>query len=180
MRNKYMLIIPFVIFAAIAVILWRGIALDPRNLPSALIDKEVPSFQLTTLKGQQLSEKNLRGEISLLHIWATWCVSCRQEHSLLMSLAKKCQMPIYGMLYKDSASNAQQWLRHLGNPYKKLSIDEIGKVAIDLGVYGTPETFLIDKQGIIRHKYAGMLNEAIWQKQFAPLIEKLAPGTKKC
>ena len=135
--------------------LWKGLSLDPHKLPSALLNKSVPQFQLSTVQdsGQMFTDRNLHGQISLLNVWATWCSSCREEHPVLMDIERDYQIPIYGFDYKDQRISAIQWLQQLGNPYTLIGFDNSGSVAIDWGVYGTPETFIIDKNGIIRYKF---------------------------
>jgi cytochrome c biogenesis protein CcmG/thiol:disulfide interchange protein DsbE len=165
---------PLVVFAALAALLYRGLALDPHKVPSPLVGKATPAFTLSELKDddKQLSEADFRGKVSLLNVWATWCVSCRAEHPLLMQLAQQ-GVKIYGLDYKDTREDATRWLNRFGDPYIANAFDADGRVGIDWGVYGTPETFVIDQQGIIRHKHIGPLTEDAIQQEILPLIRKL-------
>jgi cytochrome c biogenesis protein CcmG/thiol:disulfide interchange protein DsbE len=165
---------PLVIFLALAALLYKGLALDPRLVPSPLIDKPVPEFTLPQLEqpDRQFSHLDLRGKVSLVNVWATWCVACRSEHPVLMRLAQQ-GIPIYGLDYKDTRDDARRWLLQYGDPYVVNGFDEHGRVGIDWGVYGTPETFLVDKQGIIRYKRVGPMTMDIFNQDILPLIEKL-------
>lgn len=165
---------PLVLFLALAALLYKGLALNPREVPSPLIGKPAPEFTLPELKdtSRQLSHTDFQGKVSLLNVWATWCVSCRAEHPLLMQLARQ-GVAIYGLDYKDSREDAQRWLQRFGDPYVANAFDADGRVGIDWGVYGTPETFVIDQQGIIRHKHIGPLTEEAIQREILPLIQQL-------
>jgi cytochrome c biogenesis protein CcmG/thiol:disulfide interchange protein DsbE len=165
---------PLVLFLALAVLLYKGLALNPREVPSPLIGKPAPEFTLPELKdtSKKLSHTDFQGKVSLLNVWATWCVSCRAEHPLLMQLARQ-GVTIYGLDYKDSREDAQRWLQRFGDPYVANAFDADGRVGIDWGVYGTPETFVIDQQGIIRHKHIGPLTEEAIQREILPLIQQL-------
>jgi cytochrome c biogenesis protein CcmG/thiol:disulfide interchange protein DsbE len=165
---------PLVLFLALAALLYKGLALNPREVPSPLIGKPAPEFTLPELKdtSRQLSHTDFQGKVSLLNVWATWCVSCRAEHPLLMQLARQ-GVTIYGLDYKDSREDAQRWLQRFGDPYVANAFDADGRVGIDWGVYGTPETFVIDQQGIIRHKHIGPLTEEAIQREILPLIQQL-------
>lgn len=168
---------PLVLFLALAALLYKGLALNPREVPSPLIGKPAPEFTLPELKdtSRQLSHSDFQGKVSLLNVWATWCVSCRAEHPLLMQLARQ-GVTIYGLDYKDSREDAKRWLQRFGDPYVANAFDADGRVGIDWGVYGTPETFVIDQQGIIRHKHIGPLTEEAIQREILPLIQKLKEG----
>ena len=168
---------PLVLFLALAALLYRGLALNPREVPSPLIGKPAPEFTLPELKdaSRQLSHSDFLGKVSLLNVWATWCVSCRAEHPLLMQLARQ-GVTIYGLDYKDSRDDAKRWLQRFGDPYVANAFDADGRVGIDWGVYGTPETFVIDQHGIIRHKPIGPLTEEAIQSEILPLIQKLKEG----
>lgn len=167
--------LPLIIFAALAFFLWRGLSLNPRHLPSALINKPAPQFQLATVEtpGATFSKKDLLGQVSLVNVWATWCVACREDHPVLMDIAAHSDVPIYGLDYKDDQKKAQQWLKVFGNPYQKIGFDASGNTAINWGVYGTPETFLVDKHGVIRYKQIGPMTHQVWQEKFLPLIKQL-------
>lgn len=165
---------PLLLFLVIAVFLLIGLFHDPRKLPSALLDKPIPEFKLSGLNSAQevLTQDSFKGHISILNVWATWCFACRDDHQFLMELAST-GFPIYGLDYKDSKRAAISWLDNYGNPYQGIGFDKEGRVAINLGVYGTPETFLIDKNGIIRYRHVGILNQKAWQENFLPIIEQL-------
>ncbi len=168
-------LVPLGIFAVLVVLLFRGLGLDPKLVPSPLVGKPMPAFTLTRLDDANttISDTDIRGEVSVLNIWATWCVSCRAEHDVLLQLARTGQVSIYGLNYKDNRADAQRWLRQLGDPYVANAFDEDGRVGINWGVYGAPETFVIDRQGIIRHKHIGPLTTEVLQQQLLPLIAEL-------
>lgn len=171
-RNPF-LFIPAIIFFLLGFFLLRGISLDPDAVPSALIGKKMPEFSLLPLDGKiAVSNKDLHGKVFLLNIWATWCGSCRLEHAALISLAKN-NVVIVGVNYKDNASDAKIWLEKLGNPYQLVISDPEGKLGLDLGVAGAPETFLIDKEGVIRYKRTGIIDENIWRYEISPLYFSL-------
>lgn len=168
-------IAPLVVFIVLVIFLGVGLKLDPREVPSPLIGKPVPAFSLPQLAdpNKTFSQEDLKGKVSLFNVWASWCVSCRQEHPLLVSLSKENIVPIYGLNYKDNREDGLAWLSSLGNPYALSVQDADGKVGINFGVYGVPETFVIDKQGIIRHKHTGPITPDAWQKTLLPLIVQL-------
>lgn len=168
-------LVPLGIFAVLVAFLFRGLSLDPKLVPSPLVGKPMPAFTLTRLDdpGATISDSDLKGQVSVLNIWATWCVSCRAEHDVLLQLARTGAVAIYGLNYKDNRADAQRWLRQLGNPYVANAFDEDGRVGIDWGVYGAPETFVIDPQGIIRHKHIGPLTSEVLETQLLPLIAEL-------
>ena len=165
-------LIPFFIFLVMLVLFGRGLALDPHQLPSTQIGKLIPAFKLNTLDNQLLTSESLMGHVSLLNVCASWCMSCADEQVVLLQLASE-GVAIYGLNYKDTTDNAKQWLTEWGNPYRQIGEDVDGKVAINLGVYGAPETFLIDKQGMIRYRHVGALTQAVWEKEFLPQIRSL-------
>jgi len=150
-------VIPLVIFVVLAGFLYRGLDLKPHEVPSPLIDQPAPNFELPELSApnQKFSNLDMRGKVWLMNVWASWCVACRQEHPVLLEMARQGQVPIYGLNYKDEPVNAQGWLSQHGNPYLLNALDYKGDVGINYGVYGVPETFIIDKQGVIRHKVIG-------------------------
>ncbi len=162
MNKTLKALIPLAIFVGIALFLFRGLGMDPRKVPSPLVDKPAPAFNLPTLKdpGRNVSLDDFKGEVTLLNVWATWCVSCRAEHKVLMRMAKRDGVRIYGLNYKDTRPEALKWLDFYGDPYVANAFDADGRVGIDWGVYGTPESFLIDKRGIVRHKHIGPISEA--------------------
>ena len=173
--KRLLLFAPLVIAIGLGFFLWKGLSINPKELPSALIGKPVPQFELPWLEkpGQALTQEALKGRVSLLNVWATWCPSCRTEHPFLMELAHRRNIPIYGVDYKDEAEAAKRWLSELGNPYVANIIDEEGSLGFDLGVYGAPETYIIDKKGIIRYRFAGPLTDAIWQRDLLPVFQQL-------
>ena len=172
-------LVPLAIFVILVGFLYRGLSLDPKLVPSPLVGKPVPMFSLTRLKDPEtfITEADLKGKVSVLNIWATWCVSCRAEHEVLMMLANSRKVDIYGLNYKDDRGKAQRWLNQLGDPYVANAFDADGRVGIDWGVYGAPETFVIDRQGIIRHKHIGPLTVEILNEQILPLIAELKSST---
>ena len=173
MRLKFL--IPLSVFALLLVLLGVGLKLDPREVPSPFIGKPAPPFALPTVHAaeQTLSSGEFHGQVSLLNIWASWCVSCRQEHPLLLQLSKTGLVPIYGLNYKDERPAALAWLDRFGDPYRASAFDADGKTGIDWGVYGVPETFVIDRKGIIRYKFTGPLTEEALEKKLLPLVRML-------
>lgn len=170
---KYLL--PLVLFAALLVLLGIGLSLNPREVPSPLIGKPAPSFELPSLDdpNQTVSDRIFQGKVSLLNVWASWCMACRQEHPVLLELKRRGEAVIVGLNYKDSPEAARSLLEQFGNPYQVNAFDGDGKVAIDWGVYGVPETFVIDKHGIIRYKHIGALTPEDWEQKLAPLVRYL-------
>lgn len=168
-------VIPLVIFVVLVVFLALGLQLNPRDIPSPLIDKPAPAFSLPVLSDpeKQLTEKDFKDQVWLLNVWASWCVSCRSEHPVLNKLAKQNIAPIVGLNYKDEPQSARLWLEQLGNPYQVSVSDLDGRTGIDYGVYGVPETFVIDKRGMIRHKHTGPVTTADVEKTLLPLINQL-------
>ena len=150
---------PLIVFVALVALLAIGLTLNPRLVPSPLIDKPAPEFELPLLlKEGSFSKKDLMGHVTLVNVWASWCFACRQEHEVVKQLGRK-GVRIIGFNYKDEPDDAKAWLARLGNPYQSIVADRDGRIAIDWGVYGAPETFLIDPQGIIRHKVIGPLSD---------------------
>lgn len=168
------LFVPLIVFVALALLFWRGLSLDPHTLPSALINKPVPAFSLPTLEDEQtrVDESLFKGKVTLFNVWATWCVSCRVEHPYLVELAKR-GVRIVGLNYKDDVKAAQQWLQKLHNPYELSVIDADGRLGLDLGVYGAPETFIIDKKGTIRYKHVGVIDDQVWQQELSAIVQTL-------
>ena len=171
--KRLILLVPLALFLGMAAFLYKGLFLDPQELPSALIDKPLPAFSLQDLKSDQrlITEKDLKGP-ALVNVWATWCPTCKAEHQMLNSLAK-AGVVIYGINYKDDAEAARKWLQDYLDPYQVNVSDPQGSLGINLGVYGAPETFLIDAQGIIRHKYVGAIDERVWRQELAPRYQAL-------
>lgn len=173
LKLKYLL--PLALFIILAIFLAVGLRLNPKDIPSPLIDKPAPAFALPILgtPEKKLSNQDLQGKVWLFNVWASWCVSCRQEHPLLLDLAKLKLVTLVGLNYKDEAPAAAQWLRQLGNPYDDSIMDVDGRLGIDYGVYGVPETFVVDKRGIIRYKHTGPVEPGDIERLFLPLIRQL-------
>ena len=171
--KRYLL--PLLVFVVLVGFLAAGLSLKPREVPSPLIDKPAPAFSLPLLEApdQSLSSQDLRGKVWLLNVWASWCVACRQEHPLLVEMSKTGTVPIYGLNYKDKRPDALQWLERFGNPDKQSISDTAGLVGIDYGVYGVPETFVIDKAGVIRYKQIGPVTEEVMRTRILPLVKEL-------
>ncbi len=168
-------LIPLFAFMVLAAFLLVGLTLNPRQVPSPLIDKPAPKFRLNQLHEPDriMSSDDNLGKVWMLNVWASWCVACRDEHPLLVQLAKSGIVPIYGLNYKDERSTALQWLKRYGDPYAISIVDTDGKVGIDYGVYGVPETYVIDKNGIIRHKQIGPVTVESLERTIIPLIKEL-------
>lgn len=169
-------ILPLLVFLVIIMFLWLGLKKgDPHQLPSALIGQHVPLLSAPSLLAESttLTAGDFQGQPLLLNVWATWCVTCQAEHSVLMDIAATHKVRIFGLNYKDDLPAARQWLKNYGNPYQDVIADPQGRLAIDFGVYGTPETFVIDAQGVIRYKHVGALTWEVWQQELLPVIEKL-------
>lgn len=171
--TRYLL--PLGLFAAIVVFLGVGLSLNPREVPSPLIGRTAPAFDLPQLHAadKRIAPADMRGKVWLLNVWASWCVSCRAEHPVLNDLAKRKVVPIYGLNYKDKREDALRWLKDWGDPYVLSIIDADGRTGIDYGVYGVPETYVIDKAGIIRYKQIGPLTPDIVRDKILPLVRQL-------
>jgi len=166
---------PLAIFLLLVGFLAVGLKLDPREVPSPLIGKPAPAFELPLLQqpDKRFTPADMRGKVWLLNVWASWCESCRDEHPLLVELSKQGVLPILGLNYKDKSEDAQRWLTQFGNPYTLSAFDGDGRVGIDYGVYGVPETFVIDKQGVIRYKQIGPVTPEALERTILPLVRKL-------
>jgi len=175
MRKVLIYFLPLVTFLVVAVFLLRGLWLNPREVPSPFIDKPAPLFTLEQLAQPEakFSPTDMKGQVWLLNVWASWCVACRQEHPLLVELSKQKAVPIIGLNYKDKSDAAKGWLTQWGNPYDLSVKDADGRIGIEYGVYGVPETFVIDKAGVIRFKQIGPITEEVWKQKMLPLIEDL-------
>ena len=169
------LVIPLAVFVVIVAFLWVGLGRDPREVPSPLIDKPAPAFSLPDLlrPGTLVATSDFKGQVWLLNVWASWCVSCRVEHPLLVELAKSNVVPVIGLNYKDKPSAGMAWLTQNGDPYKLSVVDADGRVGIDWGVYGVPETFVVDKNGVIRYKQIGPITVEALQQKILPLVREL-------
>lgn len=168
-------LIPFAIFIVLVAFFGIGLKLNPHEVPSPLIGKPAPEFSLPVLADpvRKLGPADLRGKVWLLNVWASWCTSCRQEHEVLLELSKQGVVPVYGMDYKDQPQDAMNWLARLGNPYVATVVDADGRTGIDYGVYGVPETYVIDKNGVIRHKLTGPVTPENLEKTILPLVKEL-------
>jgi len=169
---------PVLVFAVVLTGLGFSLTNDPHKMPSTLIDKATPTFALASLEedGQVLSSADLKGKVSLLNVFASWCPGCRVEHPVLMQLAEKGAVPIYGINWKDSLRNGGRWLKANRSPYTRVGYDESGKVGIDFGVTGVPETFVIDRTGRVRYRHAGPVTADVWHDIFEPLLAQLQIG----
>ena len=173
--HKLRFAIPLVLFVAIAVFFAVGLRLNPREVPSPLIGKPVPKFDLPAVKGRSmgLSAADLTGEVSIVNVFASWCAPCRQEHPLFNALRAEGVVPIHGINYKDRPEDASAWLDALGDPYTRTGADINGQVGIDWGVYGVPETFVIDREGRIAFKHVGPLTPEVMSTKVRPLLKRL-------
>ena len=168
-------IIPFIVFMAVAVFLYIGLNLNPHEVPSPLIGKPAPAFTLPQLHepAKQFSSKDMLGKVWLLNVWASWCVSCKEEHPVLVALARQNVVPIYGLDYKDKREDGEAWLARGGDPYVLSMMDAEGRIGIDYGVYGVPETYVIDKHGIIQYKQIGPITPQNLKEKILPLVAEL-------
>ncbi len=166
-NRKLFAFIPLVIFIVLGIFLWRGLSIDPTELPSELADKKrpVPAFELPSLvePSRLLSNADLKGEVALLNVWATWCPTCKEEHGYLNRLARDEGVTIYGINYKDEPGKAREWLRRYLNPYKQVILDEEGTLGLDMGVYGAPETYVLDAEGVVRYRHVGAVDAQVWK-----------------
>lgn len=160
------LFIPLALFIILGGFLWKGLSIDPTKLPSARLGKPFPAFKITALKDadKQLTNADLIGQPVLINVWASWCPSCRQEHEQLLKIAQENKIPLIGLNYKDNREAALNWLQQLGNPYQFNLYDHEGMLGLDLGVYGVPETYLLDKNAIIQYRHVGIITDEVWQK----------------
>ena len=167
--------IPLVVFLGLVAFFAVGLMRDPREVPSPFIGKPAPAFRVEQLHQSQLafSPDDMKGKVWLLNVWASWCVSCRVEHPLLVELSRQKVVPIVGLQYKDQRDDGKQWLAKFGDPYTLSAHDLDGRVGIDYGVYGVPETFVIDKQGVIRYKQIGPITPEALEKKIMPLLREL-------
>ncbi len=174
-KSRPVFLIPLVVFAGVAVAFAVGLTMNSSVIPSVLIGKPVPSFDLPPVKGRTLglSDRDLRGEVSLVNVFASWCAECRVEHPLLMRLAASGPVPLHGLNYKDRPEDAAEWLDTLGDPYTRTGADISGRVAIEWGVYGVPETFVIDRDGRIALKHIGAMTPKVLEEKILPVIQEL-------
>lgn len=171
-------LIPLLLFAGVVVVLAIGLTLNPREVPSPLIGKPVPEFALPPVKGRTLglASSDLKGEVSIVNVFASWCAACRDEHPILMNLRSEGLVPIHGLNYKDRPEDAARWLDTLGDPYARTGADLDGRVGIDWGVYGVPETFVVDRDGRIAYKHIGPVTPEVLEQKLRPLIAGLRTG----
>ena len=169
------LLVPLAVFIGLGVFLAIGLTRDPREVPSPLVGKPVPEFSLPPVRGRTpgLATADLKREVSLVNVFASWCVACREEHPLLMEISRERTVPLHGLNYKDQPEAAARWLDEMGDPYTRTGADLDGRVGIDWGVYGVPETFVIDRDGRIAYKQIGPITPGAWQKTLLPLIRRL-------
>jgi len=179
--SKLIRFIPLILFVVLGVVLYRGLSLNPTELPSAMVGKAFPEFSLYSVKDANTLKTNadFKPGIKLVNVWGTWCPSCRVEHDFLLELSRSNRFSIYGLNYDDERDLAQQWLAGLGDPYVFSMFDESGKMSINLGVYAAPETFVIDHHNIIRKRFAGPLNIDIWRNEFEPLLMQIESEQKR-
>ncbi|HBJ90807.1 MAG: DsbE family thiol:disulfide interchange protein [Gammaproteobacteria bacterium] len=170
-RVKYFF--PVIGFFALALLLWRGLYLDPKELPSMLIDKPMPAFELNTVDGEPVTNTDLPDQVFLLNVWGSYCLPCLVEHPTFMRLSEEGEIPVVGVNYKDETNLAQGWLETNGNPFAFSIEDGNGRFGIDLGVYGAPETYLVDANGVIRYRHVSVLDETVWAEEFLPAIAEL-------
>jgi cytochrome c biogenesis protein CcmG/thiol:disulfide interchange protein DsbE len=175
MKKSLRFLIPLGVFLVMAGFLAKGLKLDPREVPSPLINKPAPGFALTRLDdaARTIRREDMLGKVWILNVWASWCVACRQEHPLLVEFARRKIVPVYGLNYKDERPDGLAWLARFGNPYEASLFDRDGRVGIDYGVYGVPETFVIDKQGVIRYKHIGPVTPQVLNDKILPLLQQL-------
>lgn len=175
-RRLWPVLLPLGAFAALVAVLAVGLNRDPREVPSPLIGKPAPALMLPALSkpDEQVSGAALKGKVWMLNVWASWCGACREEHPELLAFARRQAVPIYGLDYKDTRPAGQDWLRRLGDPYVASAFDEQGRTGLDWGVYGVPETFVIDANGVVRHKHIGPITPQVLKEQIEPLLARLA------
>ncbi|MBA3661459.1 MAG: DsbE family thiol:disulfide interchange protein [Gammaproteobacteria bacterium] len=176
MKQKIKLLIPFLLLFGLVVFLYQQIVShNPRELPSQLIGQKIPKFSLPDLLApdQTLTENDFKNRVTLFNVWASWCYACALEHDQLLKIANDYHIPIYSLNYKDDPKKATMLLHQQGNPYLKTGVDAKGQVAIELGVYATPETFVIDQTGTIQYRHVGVIDAETWQKTLLPIIKQI-------
>ena len=176
---KVSFLVPLALFAALAGLLYAGLERNPGVVSSPLVGRPLPAFALPGVQRGELRSDALGDSPSLLNVWASWCVACRAEHPLLLRLARSGEAPIYGLNYKDEREDAVQWLNRFGDPYRRSGHDRDGKVGLDLGVYGVPETFVIDREGRIAHKHVGPIAEEDWEETIRPLLRRICSARRR-
>ncbi len=175
--RRIVLFLPLVLFFGLGFFLWRGLSIDPTELPSARLNQPFPAFQLASLTepDRLLSAQDLKGQPALVNVWATWCPTCKEEHAFLNQLAARHEVQIFGINYKDDPLKAREWLKRYLNPYTAVILDEQGTLGLDLGVYGAPETYVVDADGVIRYRHVGAVDEKVWG-QLKGLLDELRGG----
>ena len=178
---RYIFLAPLLLFVLIGGYFALGLKHDPSYIPSAIIDKPMPAFDLPAIEGyeQGFSSEDLAGKVALINFFGSWCVSCIVEHPMLMQIAQEEDIMLTGIDWKDKPGDGARWLARLGNPYAQIGDDQNGRTAIDFGITGAPETFVVDQQGRIRYRFQGPINEQIWEGEILPLIRQLQSGGDK-
>jgi cytochrome c biogenesis protein CcmG, thiol:disulfide interchange protein DsbE len=173
--KRWQFVVPLALFAVLLAFLGVGLNLNPREVPSPLIGKPAPAFELARLDDPavRITHADLQGKVWILNVWASWCVACREEHPLLVEFSRRSTVPLYGLNYKDKRDDGLAWLARFGNPYTASLFDVDGRVGIDFGVYGVPETFIIDKQGVVRFKQIGPVTPEVLRDRIEPLLKQL-------
>ncbi len=176
--NRLFLLIPLAVFLGVGLVFAVGLTRDPSRIPSMLIDRPLPEFSLPPIDGVEMGlvSKELVGDVAMVNVFGSWCVSCLIEHPLLMELAEAQTVPIYGLNWKDKPGAGAAWLKRYGNPYSRVGDDPEGRVILDLGVTGAPETFIIDREGRVRYKFVGPITRDVWEDTLRPLVEELRKG----
>lgn len=176
--RRLLYLLPFLLFIGVGAAFYLGFQRDPRDIPSALIDKPVPAFDLPPLPGRAegLSSARLTGDVTLVNVFASWCIPCKAEHPVITRLAREQGVTVRAINHKDKAEDALNWLARNGDPYASIGVDLDGRTSIDWGVYGVPESFLIDRQGRIRFKHVGPLTPQVIEEQILPMVKHLRQG----
>lgn len=172
-------LLPLLVLLALAALLWVGLGLDPDRVPSPLIGKPAPAFELPDLEheGEMVTQADISAEgVALFNVWASWCPPCLDEHPLFMELAERDEVPVIGLNYRDQPGAARDWLKRHGNPYRWVAADADGRTGIDWGVYGVPETYVVDGEGVIRYKHVGPIDEAVLEDEIMPVVRELQGG----
>ena len=174
-RRLWLYLLPIAVFGCIGVLLYLGLYRDPTLVPSPLVGKPVPEFELGPVQGRELglSSQDLKGEVTLVNVFASWCVACRDEHPLFVAMQREGVVPIHGLNYKDAPADADAWLDALGDPYTRIGADLDGRVGLDWGVYGVPETFVVDRNGHIAYKHIGPVTPGVLDEIILPLVRGL-------
>lgn len=179
--SKKSLLIPLFAFFALVGLLAIGFTLDdPHHLPSELVDRPFPEFELRELhdENRTVTTRDLKGQVALVNVWGSWCAACVVEHPELMRISREENIPVYGINYNDDLTKARRWLQRYDDPYALIIVDDEGKLGIDLGVYGAPETFILDANGVIQYRHVGVVTEEIFNETFRPIIDQLEQGAQ--